>query len=178
MEQYQIQGENQQVSSFELGWLCGVIESEGNFSIYKWTRRKTINYQPWMGIMNTDKMMIEKANELLKRLKIAYYIGKPRKLPKRKFCYQIRISGYKRIKRLLDLIGNLLITKRDRAIILKKFVEKRLNLKKQNGCWNNTHFDQEDESLFQQLRKLNQRGDPRDHQEDSSKEDEGMVRAV
>jgi len=132
--------------------------------------------------MNTDIRIIEKVSDILKRLGLAFYIGKPRKLPKRKFCYQIRISGYKRIKRLLDVIGDLLISKRERAAIVKRLVEKRLSLKEKNGQWNKIPFDQEDDNLYQQLRELNQRGDPRDYQQSSliipSVGDEGIVRAA
>jgi len=130
MEQSQIQEVNQQESL--LWWLGGIIDGEGCITInhrqgYRDTKKEYLLFSPVIIITNTNKILIEKCQEILQSQNIPFYIqfkekGKGRRIP----CWWIDIVGIKRCLRALNILSQYLISKKEIADLVKEFCERRL----------------------------------------------------
>jgi hypothetical protein len=120
-------GNQQERLREDLHWLAGMWEAEGWFSMQKGFRTKersslVLN----CGMANTDMEIIDTVIKILSKNNIAYWIGKPRKngLGK-KLKRDIVIQGLKRVERFLSVLLPYLRTKRQKALLLKDFIEFR-----------------------------------------------------
>lgn len=119
----------------DLGWLAGVFESEGWFSITKNTPKQSrtgkryTQYLPQAGITNTDPKFIRCVQDILLDHKIEFLTTKPRitgfgSKPKEDICLQ----GQKRVKPFLELLLPYMKTKRTRASIILDYINYRQSL--------------------------------------------------
>jgi len=136
MEQSLLQGDYQQGRFNELSWLGGIVDGEGSVLLSKDIHRKFKCVHPRMTITNTEPKMINKIIEILKKYYIPHHIrmrspkkgqsikrlGKPY-LP----LTEIRIEGFRRLKKFLPLIKSYLISKREKADLLEEFIDSRLS---------------------------------------------------
>jgi len=116
--------DNQQARLCELSWLGGIIDGEGCVTVRKST---TGPYGgPLVSISNTDKLIISKVVYLFNKHHIAYHVRHIAAKAPRKAKKEISVSGFKRVPRLLALIEPYLISKQQRAILLRTFCTSRL----------------------------------------------------
>lgn len=115
--------------SFDLGWLIGIIDGEGCFtlsSVRKTPKGMATAYHPRIQITNTNIRIIEKAKGVLSTLGLTCYIytrfpkiGRP--------YYRLEIAGLKRVKKLMDEVGHLFECRSSQAELLRQYVEVRLS---------------------------------------------------
>ena len=154
MEQFII-AENQQVSLCELSWLGGIIDGEGCLTIDKHGGRRDekgkCSVNPMIIIVNTDQIIMDKVQDILKKNGIPFYIyiHPPKKTWKRKI--EIVIRGYKRIRKFLPIITPFLIGKLEKANLLNEFCLSRLEK------YTNPYTEEEKE-MCRKIWLLNNRG--------------------
>lgn len=116
--------------SSDLYWLIGIMEAEGSLYINLRKRAKAnLMYEPEIYIGNTNLKIIEKVYKTFYTLKLPCYIwNKQHPNVRWKDEKRIKISGYKRVQRVLEILDNLWISKKysTRAKLLKEFVDSRL----------------------------------------------------
>lgn len=118
--------DNQQerISEFDLGWLIGLIDGEGCFTLKKHDKKGKIAYSPVITITNTKMKIIEKAGNLIKKLGLSFHLFSNISV---KIYYRIEITGMRRVKRFLDEIINKLECRKDQAEKLYSYVNLRLS---------------------------------------------------
>jgi len=134
---------NKQERLFQMGWLSAMIEGEGNISL-TWSKNKNKKYvqlAPRVQITNSDKLVIEKVQEILKFLNVGCYIQEYREI------YKVMICGMKRCNRLLWFIKDHMLGKKERAQLLYEYTEHRIN--------NKQSYNEYDKNVFLKMRELN-----------------------
>lgn len=141
---------------FDIGWLVGLIDGEGCFSLFKYQNNKHRHdyIGAWIIVVNTNKAIIDKLVGVLNSLGVNPYIQYTSKAAKEyhKTYWRVSIRGFLRVQKLLDKIYPLMECRREAAGVLKRFIELRLSLPK------SAPYGKEEWELFEELRILNQRG--------------------
>ena len=140
--------DNQQerLSEIEIAWLAGIVDGEGCINIYiqKKVNRcgnKKFQIVPRITIVNTDEKIIEKCYYLLHEKFGPYIQRQKRKGIMRKDSLVINIHGWKRCKKVCDLLHEFLVgDKKESSKILSEWAEHRIN------CYNNGYSRKEDSS--------------------------------
>lgn len=148
--------DNQQESLCDLSWLGGIVDGEGCITVTAYSRADRLKensfyVSPKVTVTNTEDSLIDKVEEILIANHIAYYKREypPHKTWKKRI--EIRIAGYKRVRRFLELIKPYLVSKKEKANLTMLLCLQRLN-KKRNP------YDDEDKKLIQRILDLNGRG--------------------
>jgi len=133
----------------DLHWIAGMWEAEGWFSMQIGCNPKG-RYIPNCGLANTDMEIITEVTRILENNEIAYWVGKPRvnglgKKPKR----DIVIQGLKRVRRFVSVILPYLRTKRQKALLLKQFIDFRETVPQKQK------YGDLEKSIYLSLRGLN-----------------------
>lgn len=120
----------QETLDFDIGWLVGVWESEGWFSLRACylDGERLQRYRPECGVTNTDPEVLDNIERILKRLGLPYWRTKWQEVKGQKSRSMIRVDGMQRCKRLMDRLAPFFQSKRDRAKIVKDFIDYRLSL--------------------------------------------------
>lgn len=156
----------------ELAWLAGAWDGEGSISIFPRFERyryrngeKEIEKNPFrkltatLTLVNTEQSFMAEAIRILDKHGIAVWVQE-RKLNKRNKnhsdCWQLVCRKLEAIKKFLELIFPYLISKKPQADLVLRFVNSRLEQlsKRKNGLG----YTEEEQSLEQQIRILNKRG--------------------
>ena len=122
--------DNQQERLIELSWLAGLIEGDGYFVLH---RQKMKNgkqsFQPAIGFVNSDELLIDEVIRILDLNKIPYHITKrEQKGYGTKPIYQLVCQGMKRSYKLIPaLLPFLKGVKRKRAELIVQFIEYRFS---------------------------------------------------
>lgn len=148
--------DNQQVRSFNLGWLACAFESEGHFSFMRQQKKKYINYYPLISLVNTDDKYIEACDEILAYHQIPHYIEPKRDRGVGKTTRCVKICGFRRCQKFLDIMLPYLKTKRKRATLLKSIIDYRLSLVSRISP-----YTEKEELAYRDMRTLN--GNLRDY---------------
>lgn len=120
--------DDQQVRSLNLGWLACAFESEGHFSFFRQQKKKYINYYPCISLVNTDDKYIEACDDILSEHQIPHYVEGKRDRGVGKTTRCVKICGFRRCKKFLDVLLPYLKTKRKRANVLLEIINYRLSL--------------------------------------------------
>lgn len=121
--------DNQQESL--LWWLGGIIDGEGCITIIHHrlhlnTTREGLLFQPVIIITNTDKLLIETSQNILRNSDIPFYTSYYERKEKRKEKWLIRILGLKRVSKALTILTPYIISKKEIAKSVKRFCDLRL----------------------------------------------------
>jgi intein/homing endonuclease len=144
--------DNQQVTEFELGWLIGIIDGEGCYTLVRTTPNGNMKLTPAIKIVNTNDEIIEEICMILRKLGVAYYIYAAWRTGNRKPAKRIEILGFQRIKRFFDILYPRMICRAIQAGLLKEFVERRI-LKSSKE-----QYDTDEMSIYYALRRENKTG--------------------
>lgn len=111
------------MDDFELGWLTGLIDGEGCFTLRIFVRKtKTAGmrprFSPQMTITNTDETFITRACGILHELGIGFYRQKRQKGGKNKIQHEVMIYA-NGLRMLLPKIVNRLGKKREAELMLE-----------------------------------------------------------
>lgn len=113
--------------SFDLGWLIGLIDGEGCFTLNK--KRSSAGatyYFPTIQITNTNVLIIQKVLRIVHEMGVGCYNYS--RVPKvGKVYHRIEICGLKRVKRFMDEVGDLFECRRSQSDLLRQYVELRLS---------------------------------------------------
>ena len=115
------------ISETDIAYICGWLDGEGCFSIYKQKRKGMMagfDYTPSMSFSNTDKKVVL---WVMGKLNIAETKSKPykdRNMASGKTLWSVKITKYSELIRILPLLTKL-ITKKVEAEILLDFCKRR-----------------------------------------------------
>lgn len=149
----------------EKAYIAGLIDGEGCITITRRKKRKNPKfsyYQPLLNISNTDKRIIDYAQNLIHGMIIKRIPGKPgdRRRKKWKLVYHLILTGEK-LKQTLKEILPYLRAKRKQAEIALEFPiylgrgwkgRTGLEMQKQNALWRKIKkLNQETKLIYSQL---------------------------
>lgn len=137
------------MNDFELGFIIGLIEGEGNISLGRGVCKNPQGFSlhPRFAITNTDKRLLLKAQSIIGGIIIKQ---EKTKSPIHKNKFILMINGQK-LKLFLPLICSYLITKKQQCRLLMKY----LNIHKRNG---RNGYPPREQKIFEKIKKLNKRG--------------------
>lgn len=134
----------------ENGYTCGWLDADGCFSIYKRKQKRRIGFTltPSIKIANNDKKVVLWFIEKFEITNKPY----PKELPNGKISWGIDIVAYDDLFRILTMLDlDQLITKKEEAKILLKFVKRRIKRWQEFVKTRNRHsgrFGKEDKSFY------------------------------
>jgi len=128
------------VTDIELGWLAGVIDGEGTiaFSSYPLRSRgkiiQELRIKPQIIVTNTDKELVEKVADIFGRSHVGVHFQtrtqhgrsfEGNKPTKYRPLHVVNISGFKRAKVALELVGHHLVSKKIKAEMVLRYIVQR-----------------------------------------------------
>lgn len=143
-------------------WIAGFVDGEGFIGITRQFKKPNRNqsstplYHPWIIISNTSK-------EAIRLIRTWLGVGKVVELKYRdghKRNYQLKISKFKEMEAVLEMIKEYLVLKNEQAQILGDFLKIRKDAKVTTGKGSRgqTSFGEEEERIYLKLKQLNKRG--------------------
>jgi hypothetical protein len=128
LQMREIKMDNPQVTDWQIAWLAGIWDGEGTISV---RRNKKINqFSPRVSMVNTSPDIINYVDQLLTQLDIPHYIrekGEGGFDGSSKQCWIISMDTLSSASRFLETVGPYLVGKYERAKLLEKFVNSRVN---------------------------------------------------
>lgn len=120
--------DNQQASSYEIGWLAGIIDGEGHIGLSRQNTKKCRSVRPDVQIVNCDYELIERVVSILNKMGINPYIRERYHNKKEwRVNYIVTIGRFAHIKKLMDNIMECLVgEKRYRAELMMRLINKRI----------------------------------------------------
>ena len=108
-----------------LGWLAGIIDGEGCIGLYN-IRPKSPIIRPMICIVNTNEKLINEVKSILDFYSIIYYAYKYQNKNKAwKPSYRVNIQSKQDCKKLLDLVGDYLVIKKEQSNIVLEFINRK-----------------------------------------------------
>jgi hypothetical protein len=146
--------DNQQpsISAFELGWMCGIIDGEGCFGIWKRGGERQ-DFKPGFRMANTSKELVETFCKLLDNLECAYHIThyNPRSETTKEY-WVVTIEGFRRLQKFLPLVKDFLVEKKQQANLIHEWIEGRATK------WHRAPYSDRELKIVSLLSKKNFRG--------------------
>jgi len=166
---------NQQVTSNNWAWLAGIWEGEGSFSIIrayrrnKKTQEEIPSYTGRLTLSNTSDGMIKEIERVVGSLGVKCSIWRETasRKPTHKLAVHITINRQKDVLKICKKMFPYLVSKKDRAGLVMEFVASRSHYKRKVNRDPKTGrllgiitqgLSENEESLFQKIRVLNQIG--------------------
>ena len=115
--------DNPQATEFELGWLSGIIDGEGCFSMSPGSKG---SYNVGIKLVNTNKLIIDKVCEILRKLGLAFHIYDSWRATNQRAGKRIEINGVMRVEKALKILLPYLMAKQCEAEKLLEYCVKRL----------------------------------------------------
>ena len=160
--------DNQQESL--LWWFGGIIDGEGCITInhhrlHKNSRLETLLFSPTIIIVNTNKVLIDTCQDILRNSEIPFYVSfiQPSK-SHWKEKWSITISGLKRVSKALTILSPYIISKKPEVSLVKRFCDLRLNAQKVKtsyGTMGNSPYTDENFDIIYQVAKIHNRNPQR-----------------
>jgi hypothetical protein len=139
------------VSDFDLGYICGIIDGEGSIGITQQKRKdEGITLRPYVQIVNTDYEAIKFLQSELGG-DIQIHVSKN---SKEKDTYHLRIMNTQLVLNTLRKILSGLKIKREQAILVIEFCESRLKGAIERGLG----YTEQELEIFHKVKELNKRG--------------------
>jgi hypothetical protein len=110
----------------DIGWLSGIIEGEGCFSLQKRANRAKTSWTPLVQITNTNPLIIQKAQRIIKDLGLTCYVYTQAQ-KRTRICYRVVTLGLQRVDKLLEFIEPYIECRPDQLSCLKIWVKSRLS---------------------------------------------------
>lgn len=155
---------NQQVTSYELGWLAGILDGEGHIGISRNPGNPKYGYnhmRPVVDVGMTSAVGVLKIQDILRRMGIEAWVKEKKPGNKKhKTAYAVIISAYAKVKPLLELVSPYLVVKKAQATLVLDYINRRQSkIAAQGGKrWGIGEPDEEEMAIVHQLRGLNRKG--------------------
>jgi hypothetical protein len=134
-------------SPFDIGWVAGILDGEGMVTISK----RATSYVPVVRVSNTSKALIDRFCDIMDMMEISYCCYGKHKAGNRKYQWDVCIDGRPRVYKLLSLLKDHLVAKRQQANNVFEWIESRgMDLR---GAYTDDQM-----ALIQKTRDLNGRG--------------------
>jgi len=133
------------INLFDLGWLIGIIDGEGCFSLDK--NNDGSSYVAKISIANTDPKIIVNADRILTKLGVEYGHYQY-KLKSEKILTQIIVGRSENVRYLLRLVLPFMECRREEAIVLNKFCKTRITKGKRSL------YSRDEHRLYKKLKQL------------------------
>ena len=119
-----VESGNPQVTCCELAWAACLVDGEGSVTIYKAAKNA---YWGCVTVINTDAGLLGKYTGILTRLGVPFYLCTrgPRNGGNLS-CTDVRVSRANALLTFIDLLLPHLVAKRDRAQLLREWVNEKL----------------------------------------------------
>lgn len=147
--------DNQQpsISAFEFGWFCGIIDGEGCLGIWSRGGARKNEHKPGLRMANTSKPIVDAFCSVLDRLGVGYHIThyKPRKETQKQY-WTVTVEGFKRLNKLLPVIKDCLVEKKQQALLINEWVSSRA------AKWHRAPYSEREQEIPLLVSQLNHRG--------------------
>lgn len=147
--------DNQQKRLMDISWLAGILEGEGCFTVQTRTivpKRKggmrMPSYTPLIQVTNTNELIIEKTQRIMKELGIGCYVYLQKQSGYRS-CYRVVVLGLKKCQTFLNIMKPYIECRKPQADCLDAFIQARLQVVR------GTPFGRTETIAIEQLKKLN-----------------------
>lgn len=112
--------DNQQERSLE--YVAGILDGESSFSIIPGRNKGGFFLLPVVQLSMLHHETVEEVANILRLNGVGGYLHHNQK----RGSLALAIKGYKRCKRLIEVVGPYLLTKREQASIMQEFIDSRL----------------------------------------------------
>lgn len=121
---------------FNLGWIVGVIESEGWVILNKQLLpSKNYRYIPVIGMNTTSEVIVKKYTDILQDWGVGVWVGKKRFLDtKNKDQWATNVRGFKRCAKLINIIKPYIQLKIKQLELVEELINYRSKLGKFDKC--------------------------------------------
>ncbi len=136
------------ISDFDLGWLIGILDGEGSFSILK----NKQYLKPTIQLSNTNFSIISKFTNILNQLGAKWAMSFRPETTKNNASKNITVAALESLRTVLETIIPYMECRFTQANYLFEFVNLRLN----RANWNDS-FGEEENSLYYLLIQENQK---------------------
>lgn len=146
--------------NLELAWLAGIMDGEGTIGLNKVKKKTPKGYvvSPRIAVANTDKLMIDKVCEILKRYGIKHNVStyKDKNIKSAKLVYKLGICSFGNILSVCEKLLPFLVSKREKALLVVEYIKMRLKVLE--SCGINDSYDGRELEYYDKFRKLNKVG--------------------
>ena len=145
------------LTEVEKAWLAGFWDGEGSITIFTHTEKNgREKICPTILVTNTNENVIAYIVTLLDRLGTSFSINKQEgRSDKHKDAYHVTTRNIQYIKTVLEAMLPYLVCKKPQAILVLRYVTKKLQQREANG---RPRYDDEDYGIQQECQALNKRG--------------------
>jgi len=160
MQQSNVRTDNpQERLHYDLAWLAGLIDGEGSFNLNKRFTKKSKSFVPRIYICNTNPIIIEECENILKDAGIAYYISKRDPIKTAHSArFDLIIAGFKRCNNALNILLPHLRGKKPVAEVMAEFIKVRMEKYKKHHTRGKSHYTEKELSMHRQMQILNATG--------------------
>lgn len=152
--------DNQQVTvnkQIDLGWLAGIWDGEGSFSIIqnsKVNKKNQHSLQAKITMENTNVVLIDNVCRILDDNNIKYYLWeRDHRSDKHKTTWVVNVIQLLSMKQFCDIVEPYLVSKKSNANILRRFIVSRLSLGLKKQTWDDSEYE-----LMSELQTVNKFG--------------------
>jgi hypothetical protein len=142
-----------ELSDFEIGYICGLIDGEGSIGILYFMRgakrgagKKYLKLQPYIEIVNTDANLINWLREHIGGVIEVSKHGKANWKPR----YALYIYNTKLVAETLEKIADKLMVKQKQSKLVLEFCKSRLQ-----GTYDKPGYTQREIEIAEEVRRLN-----------------------
>ena len=118
---------NQQVTDFELGWLAGILDGEGNITMRSSKFKNMIHYSVGVGFTNTSEELLNKVSSICSRLGANLHWQKKAKPARCLQGWDLSTRKISYCRRILEPLLPFLTSKRIKAELALAFCKRRLD---------------------------------------------------
>ena len=149
---------NQQVTDFELGWLAGILDGEGNISMRTSKFKGDTHYSVGVGFTNTSEELLKKVDSICSRLGANLHWQKKARPQRCLQGWDLTTRKISYCQRILEPLLPLLTSKREKAELALSFCKRRLGFAFQcrDNNWDIAKlfpYNEEDLWYFEEFRK-------------------------
>jgi hypothetical protein len=134
---------NQQVTDFDIGWLVGILDGEGCFSLAKIKR----GYSVGIKFVNTNLFIIDEVVRILTALDIPSFTYDATRAENQQPAKRVEVNGHEDVKKFIDFFYPYLLCKKDQAYLMREYIDLRATKEHGDG------FGSEEYSIYCALRK-------------------------
>lgn len=141
----------------EKAWLAGFWDGEGSITIFTHMEKNgKEKICPTVGVTNTHEGVIAHVVELLDKMGTSFSVQQRKhQNEKNKDAYHVTTRNMQYIKVVLEAMYPYLICKKAQALLVLRYVNKKLQQRETHG---RPRYDEEDFEIQQECQALNKRG--------------------
>ena len=120
-------GNQQRSLDHRLCWLGGIVDGEGMITLIKRVGKRQKGYIPKISVVHTDPTLISEVISVCRDAGLPFYVQKKTGKGTWKTKYEVLSNGILRCRKVLSVLTEYLVSKREKALLLGEFCENRLS---------------------------------------------------